>query len=216
MATVWTFGDSLTERFNPKYEWSRDYIEWKGYVPKVYGNFVSEMLNYDLQNLGKGGSDNYTIFETFCKEYQNIADDDIVIIGWSYFERFRLVNIANKWNSVLSNYQNPLNNFDCISEGTINEILINRTNYKYIEEVDNWIKFINLACINKKIFHWSFNKVETVLNAHIFNNMEKIAIETSGLINDAHLSERGQKQLADELLKAIEIGDSGVKKKKLI
>ena len=44
MATVWTFGDSLTERYNPDFKWSRDYIEWKGYVPKVYGNFVSEMF----------------------------------------------------------------------------------------------------------------------------------------------------------------------------
>ena len=41
MATVWAFGDSLTEAFSPNFKWTKEYIEWKGYTPKVYGNFVS-------------------------------------------------------------------------------------------------------------------------------------------------------------------------------
>ena len=216
MATVWTFGDSFTERYNPNQKWAKEYMDWKGYLPKVYGNFISEMLNYNLKNLGKAGSDNYSIFEEFCKSYKNIKDDDIVIIGWSYFGRFRLANKGNTWISLVPNFNNHLNSFDSISENTINEILINRTNSIYIEEVNNWIKFISLACSNKKIIHWSTLKGEGELNTHHFFQMEKIYEETDGLINDTHYSENGQKELADKILNALAKGDNGVKTNKLI
>ena len=51
MATIWAFGDSLTERYNPNESWAKKYIDWKGYLPKVYGNFIAETLNYDLHLL---------------------------------------------------------------------------------------------------------------------------------------------------------------------
>jgi lysophospholipase L1-like esterase len=216
MATVWTFGDSLTEGFNPNQKWAKEYIDWKGYTPKAYGNFVSEILNCNLKNLGKAGSDNYSIFETFCKEYQNIEDDDFVIIGWSSCNRFRLANKENKWTSLVPNFENYLNNFDCISENTINEILINRTNYRYIQEVNNWIKFISLACFNKKIIHWSTIKGEGELNTHHFFQMEKIYEETDGLISDNHFSEKGQMHLADEIIHVLSKNDFGIKTNKLI
>jgi hypothetical protein len=216
MATVWTFGDSLTERFNPKYEWSKDYIEWKGYVPKVYGNFVSEMLNYDLQNLGKAGCDNYTIFETFCKTYPLIKDDDIIIIGWTFVGRFRFVSDEGNWVTLNPNYTNYLDNLNFISKNTIDEIFVNRTNYKYIDEVNNWISFINAVCINKKIIHWDTIKGEGELNTHHFFEMETIKKETKGLIDDLHFSEPGQLILASNILKALANSDNGVKTNKLI
>jgi hypothetical protein len=216
MATVWTFGDSLTERYNPGQDWAEQYIKFKGYHPKVYGDFVSEILNYDLKNLGKAGSDNYTIFETFCKTYQNISDDDVVIIGWSHFGRFRLVNKQNNWLSLVPNFSNHLKDFPYISENTINEILVNRTNSKYVEEVNNWIKFISLACSNKKIIHWSTISGKDELNTHHFFEMEKIYEETNGLITDNHFSENGQMHLADNILNIISKNDFGIKKNKLI
>ena len=215
MATVWTFGDSLTEQFNLKYDWSKDYIEWKGYTPKVYGNFASEELGYELKNLGKGGSDNYSIFEAFCKEYQNIADDDIVIIGWSSCLRFRIVNKHDEWKPILPNFDNFMQDILHFSKNTADDILVNRSSVKYIEEVNSWINFINSACNTKKIIHWThFDKQLNVF--YFVEGIERIRTETGGLINDAHFSERGQKQLADELLKIIKIGDSGANKNKLI
>jgi hypothetical protein len=216
MATVWTFGDSLTERYNPIFEWSKDYIDWKGYVPKVYGNFVSEMLNYDLQNLGKAGCDNYTIFESFYKAYPNIKDGDIIIIGWTSVGRFRLANKLNKWTTLHPKFNNYLLNFDCISENTIDEIFVNRDNPKYIDEVNDWINFINLISVNKKIIHWSTIKGVGELNTHHFFEMERIYTETKGIITDAHFSENGQRQLADKILNALMTGNTGVKTNKLI
>ena len=202
MATVWTFGDSMTERYNPKQDWAKSYIDWKGYVPKVYGNFVSEMMEYDLKNLGKSGCDNYTIFETFCKSYSKIKDEDIVIIGWTSSVRFRMVNKDSNWQSILPYYENRLIHFECLSENTVNEILINRMNYRYGQEINNWINFINSACTNKKIIHWSQNGNDE-LNAHHFFEMERIHTETNNVLSDLHFSENGHKDLADKLINLI-------------
>lgn len=207
MGVVWTFGDSLTERYNPIFEWSRDYIEWKGYLPKVYGNFVSETLGYDLQNMGKAGSDNYTIFETFCNTYPLMGDDDIIIIGWSCYLRFRLADKWSKWGTVIANFDNFLGIFN-VSETTINEILINRDNVRYIDEVNNWIKFINVVCSNKKVIHWtpfeSNKRYGVGFNSFYFPTMERIDTETEGLIDDAHFSERGHQTLASKMIHIME------------
>lgn len=216
MATVWTFGDSLTERYNPIFTWSRDYINWKGYVPKVYGNFVSEMLNYDLQNLGKAGCDNYTIFESFYKAYPKIKDGDVVIIGWTSVGRFRFVNENGEWTTLNPYFDNYLSNLGYISKNTIDEIFVNRSHQKYIDEVNDWIKFINKLCENTQIVHWSTIKGEGELNTHHFFEMERIYTETNGIVNDSHFSEDGQKKLADEILNALSRGDTGIKTNKLI
>lgn len=216
MATVWTFGDSLTERFNPELEWSNSYIKWKGYVPKVYGDFVSEMLNYDLQNLGKAGCDNYSIFETFCKAYPNIKDGDVVIIGWTSPVRFRLVDKNGEWNSLVPSFENYIQIFDGISEDTINQIMVNRDHSKYIDEVNNWISFINLVCINKKIVQWNTIKGEGELNTYHFFEMEKIITETNGEVNDMHFSENGQMELSKKLLNIILNKDGITNTNKLI
>jgi hypothetical protein len=216
MATLWTFGDSLTEQFNPELEWSNSYIKWKGYMPKVYGNFVSEMLNYDLQNLGKAGSDNYTIFETFCKTYPNIQDGDVVIIGWTSPVRFRLVDKKGEWKPLVPSFENFLPIFDGISQNTINEILINRDHAKYVDEVNNWIGFINSACVNKKIVQWDTIKGEGELNTYHFFEMEKIRTETNGEVNDSHFSENGHREMSKELLQIILNKDGVTNTRKLI
>ena len=207
MATVWTFGDSFTERYSSTNKWSKDYIEWKGYLPKVYGNFVSETLNCNLQNMGKVSSDNYTIFETFCNRYSSINDNDVIIIGWSSYLRFRIVNKWNEWEPIIPNV-NYLENFDFISNDTINEMLINRENSRYIDELNNYIEFINAICSNKKIIHWTpfvdnFTKSKGRLNCFFFPHMEIIDTETNGKIDDRHFSEMGHQKLASELVEII-------------
>lgn len=217
MATIWTFGDSLTERYNPAFKWSKDYIEWKGYVPKVYGNFISEMLGYDLKNLGKAGCDNYTIYDTFCKTYPLIKEDDLVIIGWTSSLRFRMVNKMGNWTSLHPNFDNYLKDFEHLSENTLNEMFINRQNTNYTDEVNTWINFINTACIDKKIIHWSTIKGgDGELNTFHMFGMERIDAETKGLINDAHFSEKGQEQLAFELIDIFMNKQKLVKSNKLI
>lgn len=204
MGKVWTFGDSLTERYNPTFKWSREYIQWKGYLPKVYGNFLSEKLGYELENMGKAGCDNYTIFETFCNTYPLMGDDDVIVIGWTSCLRFRLVDRMDNWITLHPNFDNYLNNFEHISNTTIDEMMINRKSQKYNNEVNNWIRFIQAVCKEKRIIHWSaLNGRRGELDGFHFFDLERINVETNGLIDDSHFSESGHERMADELIDII-------------
>ena len=47
--TLWTFGDSFTESLSDnKADWVQKYIEWKGYIPKVYGEVIAERMEIKL------------------------------------------------------------------------------------------------------------------------------------------------------------------------
>lgn len=202
MNTLWTFGDSLTDGFRSNDTWAKTYVDWKGYIPLTYGEIISKKLNYNLINLGKGGSDNNTIFESFIKNIDNIKDGDIVIIGWSDIGRFRLATKLNTWISFVPNFNNNLTNMENISNQTIMEVFVNRLSDVYTDEVNIWINFIKKTVKNFKVINWStFNQGK--INGIYVNEIERIIDETNGLIKDAHFSERGQKQLSEILLNKI-------------
>lgn len=221
MKTLWIFGDSLSDYFNPPptfiRHWRHDYIEWKGYAPKVYGEIISEKLNMELINTAVGGYSNNQIFEEFCKVSDLIKKDDILIFGWSNQERFRLANKNNNWTNFYINFRKKnkkqlqdvyfdllLNETDSISKETIQQIMFNRMNINYLNELENWIKLINLTFQNNKIIHWSWDtrmrKSSIILE---LNKFENIATETNNQIDDIHWSEQGQLAVADYLLNLI-------------
>jgi lysophospholipase L1-like esterase len=198
MATLWTFGDSLTERYNISHEWSRTYINWKGYIPKVYGEMISEKLGLKLENLGVSGNDNYTIFQIFCDVSHKIKKDDVVIFGWSSPIRFRLVNQSNAWETFLPWFNKNQSGIDGVSVNTIKELMINRDNIKCVEEVNSWISLIDNFLIGVKNVHWT--AFDERLKAHMIDNLETINAETNGEVNDNHFSEKGQVELSKILM----------------
>jgi hypothetical protein len=199
MATLWTFGDSLTASYDIKYDWSRSYIEWKGYQPKVYGDIISENLNLTLINLGVGGSDNYSIFQSFCNVSHKIKNDDLVIFGWSSPIRFRLARNKNTWETFLPNFTKNLTVIDEVSENTIQEILLNRDSVKFVEEVNSWINLIDIFLKDVKHVHWTAFDKRLRVQSHI--NLQTIEDETNGLIVDRHFSEKGQLDLSQILIR---------------
>ena len=205
MATLWTFGDSFTAPYDVRYDWSRNYVEWKGYVPKVYGDLISEKLNLDLANLGVGGSDNYSIFQSFCDVSHKIKNDDVVIFGWSSPLRFRLPTKHDRWEMFLPNFTKNLTNIDEVSMNTVLEILANRDSIKFVEEVNSWIKLID--CFLKDITYVHWTTFDKRLNAHMITNVENIRTETKGLIDDGHFSEKGQNDLSNTLISIFSKGN---------
>lgn len=215
MPKLWTFGDSFTESFLPKDDckvihWRHHYIDWKGYVPKVYGEFLSERLDMKLMNFGMGSWDNYSIFESFCKVVNEIEKNDTVIFGWSSPERFRIINNGGYWNQLAPSYDRTQPITHNLSERTIDEIFINRLHIKYSDEVNNWIKLINFALKDNIVIHWT--PFISKINAHMLNSFEVIRDETNGEVNDGHFSEDGQ----EELSKVLESKYNRIKNKEII
>jgi hypothetical protein len=201
MSNLWTFGDSYTDSFTPSDTWRMDYVKWKGYIPKVYGEIIANKLDYKLQNISEVASCNYTIFQNICNNIDKINPDDVVIIGWSVVHRFRFVH-KDRWVRLFpeSIGHTPIE----LSDDTIQTILINRMHKLYAEEVNSWIKIINYSLPNNKILHWSWwdNKD---LNAKIFDGFETITKETNGKVVDGHWSEQGQLDASNYILKELNI-----------
>jgi len=208
---LYIFGDSFSAGFSFESNWTNNYVNWKGYIPQGFGEIVSEKLNLELINLAENASDNYSILQKFCDNVDNIKKNDLVIIGWSSPLRFRLVsnNLKNNdwvqitglpnhtdWITILPNYDEfSTKKFDRtkISESTLIEILLNRDDIRYCNEVNSWIKLLNN--VNKNIIHWT--PFDQRLNCMFLNKFETIFHETNGELNDWHFSEKGHQQSAD-------------------
>jgi hypothetical protein len=200
MATLWTFGDSFTAPYDPTFEWANKYIKWKGYIPKVFPEVMSEELGYDLKNKAVPGSSNQSILEAICDSVDYIKSGDVVIVGWSLPVRFRLVNQYDNWQDILPQMLS-FNKVGDVSTESIVEILDNRTHKKYCNEVNSWIKLINKSVKDCTIIHWKHHseniKVESLRDCQNINE------ETSGEINDGHYSENGHILLAKRLIEIL-------------
>lgn len=198
MATLWTLGASQTEGFLSKSEWARKYVEWKQYTPKVFGQIIANKLKYEFINLGTSGTDNYTIFETYCKNVKNIKQNDIVVICWTDVVRFRIA-FNNIWQSFT--IDTTSSNFENFPVEVLKNMLVNRYEQKiYTQEINNFIDFINFKCTNK-IIHWTDYYGE--LKCNLLGGFQTIEEETKGELKDPHYSEKGHVELADKLLNLI-------------
>jgi hypothetical protein len=141
MNTLHTFGCSFTAFFVEGRKEYKDYMDFRGGAfPKIWSELLSERMGLKLSNNGVGGSSNYDIFQSFCDNLVKIKKNDIVIIGWSFKERFRLVNETHDlFIKVDAGFNTELLN---VSENTIDEILCNRMSKKWCEEVHSWEKAI--------------------------------------------------------------------------
>jgi hypothetical protein len=167
-------------------------------------------LNTEVRNFALGGSDNYTIFESIIKNAPEFKKDDIIIVGWSSIVRFRLVNDSNKFDFVLPNINNSKMISD-ISEATMNEILVNRTNPMYFEEFKIRFDFLNWLLKDMKLIQWTAWGGNLQTNKYVieFSKEDKtyVNIETNGLVNDTHYSELGHIELTDDFMELINDDD---------
>ena len=144
--TLWIFGDSFSTQFDNKTQgiWGKEYIEWKGYVPKTFGDIIGDELGLEIKHLAVGGCDNDTIFETILKHAPLIKNGDIIIIGWTAVNRFRLASINDKFKTVIPLFSmNIEKEYEYISKTTLEEIIVNRESEVYIEELYHKVEFIN-------------------------------------------------------------------------
>jgi hypothetical protein len=211
MSNLWVFGDNSSSIFGKTKE--RRYFYYNrfrnGIFPKTWSELLSEKLNLNLRNYAIGGQSNYDIFEWFCKMSTSIQKDDVVIIGWSNIENFRVVNQSNgefiTSRPAAIKYTNEYGFLSGINLTTINELHNNRINEAWGGEILNWENLINLLAktIEFKIYYWTFDKKihkpyyiggnTSDLCEHLKTlGAETITIETNKELNDNHFGEKGQ------------------------
>ena len=234
MSTLFTFGCSYTEDFERVIETTKhsdfkpvqvkyinDYLN--GTIPKSWPKLLSEKLGTKLKNYGVGGMSNYQIFEEICEHSNEFKNGDTVIIGWTHITRFRWAFKDQRWSSIFSDFTEPTS--ELMSKITHREILVNRTNKIYINELYQYQKLLEQFCklLGVEIYFWSsdddiiykenkdfLNDKKYLLN-NLLNNDNKrnvfiiinnnggktINQETNGEIPDNHLGESGHKVQAE-------------------
>ena len=200
MKRLWIFGDSFSTPYNDKSVggWARGYIEWKGYVPKYFGDIIGEEIELEVRGLAVGGVDNDTIFETILKHVPQIEKGDYVIIGWSSTERFRLAAKTGSFKTVIPNFID-IEGFNDISLSTIEELLVNRSSPIYKEQIYSRALFLNWLFSDMKLIQWTPFWTKGC-KLYGLDNISIIKKETDGKIKDGHYSEEGNRQVAKNFI----------------
>ena len=167
MATLFGFGDSFTGgHFQDKH--FRPYQQWREYrggdLPPIWIDLLGTKLGMEVKNYGHGGNSNQETFETICINCNQFKKGDIVIINWTEVTRFRWVCKGNfrasegiydveYWRRI----QVASDDGDCIDKSVKINIVNNRTNKLYIEEIYNYEKIIDELAnsIGFTVFYWS-------------------------------------------------------------
>jgi len=181
-----------------------DYKDYLGQWPKHWSEILSENLNLELVNLATGGNSNDGIFDDFCKHIDKINSGDIVIIGWSYITRIRVVE-HNEWVSMSPGYMSV-----AISQKTLSEMCVNRNHPLFEDELHNRefliqeyakLKGITLFLWNagfpfkhqpnyllNDLLEMEYDSFVGVVRRHGGNTIEE---ETNNIIKDIHLGRDG-------------------------
>ena len=185
------------------------YSIYKNGWPKSWSEILSEKLNMTLVNKARGGFGNDAIFDEFCMVSDKIKKNDIVIIGWSYLNRFRVPRFFNniwEWNNI-----SVFSDISELSKKTIEEIGVSRDCILYETEIHNREKLIREYSKLKgfKVYFWNAAFPLENEDGYLLQNIEKetyldtfitfvsrlggqqIIEETNGIVDDSHFGEKG-------------------------
>ena len=205
MSKLWVFGDS----FSTPFSYNKQYCDFKGYTPKTYYEIIGEDQNMEIRNYGYGGADNHTILDKIIDFLYEINDNDLIIIGWTDWFRTRVVNDNGLWECLNPGHVNqPTVDISKYSVNSIKDIILNRDNPLYINEMNNIIKLVKFTFKNNKVIDWCWIDEYNQLNCEIkhIGRQKTIKEETKNLVWDYHWNEEGHKNLATNILKKIKYG----------
>lgn len=221
MNKLFTFGCSFTEGFGEEFsDTYKEYKKFKGDFPKSWSELLSEKLGLELHNYGEGASGNQQIFTTFCKKCNDFRKGDIIILEWTFIERYRIAKDDKSWIKLGPGKIPP----EHISQKLNDEICVNRTLKPYIDELYDYQNIIDLLAekVGFKIYYWSpiveiiYRQPSHILLQEKYLLCDKIkdhhhntfrvvhdyggkliSEETNGIIKDAHMGESGHRVQAD-------------------
>lgn len=217
--TIWVFGDSFSESYvnqaNRNHVEFQKYIEFKGGQVKTYPDFLSEMLGYKLENLSFGGASNYSILNQFTSVMHRIKPNDVIVVGWTSTNRFRMVDDNGEFVNVIFQEfnQDAYPNIENVTKNSINEIVLNRINDRFYEELIEFTKVVDNISKDCSVVHWSWSnppfpkqyEYEFIKRCIKFKkpDISTIKHETKGLIDDNHYNENTHLLLAEQMKHSI-------------
>lgn len=214
---IWGFGDSFTWGHGCRPGWGfghtdnpipEYYIKHKKEGDKVWIEWLGEWFNEDTKNIAQSGASNDKIFDWVLDNFEQIKENDKVIIGMTSWARMD-IPVYQSWISIISmfedkgekNLRNHLKNY--VSEEKFWDTIID---YQYFFSEsplwkDRWEKRFNFIIkeLNKK-------KCQTIsfqIQDPIVSSMQTIWQDSD--IFDYHLSFNGHKKFAEILYKKFTI-----------
>lgn len=179
MKKLFTFGCSYTEDYSDIHNHYKLYKEFcGGQFPKTWPKLLSEKLQIDLENYGASASGNQLIFTSFCKNCDKIKKGDIVIVQWSFIERYQMSDEnGSGWLRVGPGL---LNHPEIISNECHERIIMNRTLKPYYDEIYDFENIIDTLAksIGFEIYYW------TIINELIYNQPKEILNQKKYLLHD--------------------------------
>ena len=204
--TLWTFGDSMTFGHGCNddcvSETKIEYLEYKKDGDNIWTDHLGKLLNCKVNNFGKNGVSNDYIFDKIIDNFDNIRENDIVIINTTLYGRID-VPIGDSLCNVLSSYEGAKKIIkDHINEEEKEKIeaVINFqyhfSNHQfYKERHKNRFEFLRNRFVNDKkisfFFMWSLEDDDG-----IYRSFQTIKDHTNGKINDTHFSFKGHLDFA--------------------
>jgi hypothetical protein len=216
---IWIFGDSFSTPFD-KFQKIYcptvvEYLKDRESMPMSYGEILSTRLGLVLRNKATSGASNQTIFHSLIFHMDSIQSEDIIIIGWSHVQRFRVSELSNRFCDIKISDKVPKYLEGMFEQDALNQFIINRgTNDIFFTEIIDYIKVINRLFPNKKVYNWTwvepiFSK-DRIYEKLYYNNLSipykpytTINKETEGKYDDIHYGEIGHQELSKDLLNVI-------------
>jgi len=217
MNKIWVFGDSFSEPYEKQGDTLSEFVKWKGYATKSYYDYIAEEFNFDTKIFAKGGSSNRTILSQFISNVDSIDSNDIIIIGWSSINRFRILKNNEFFDFVPTFTEKEISPIEELSIECLYQVAINRVkNDFFYSELLEYMKLIKKLFPNNITIFWTWcgidnpNKISDEYKESLtffdgLNEQEKIIEETGGLIKDHHYSENGHKELSKIFLSKLKL-----------
>ena len=210
MATLWTFGDSLTfgHGCRPDGPTNEYYYNYRSESDDVWPNLLGKMLNIEVKNLGKCGASNDFIIDSIIDNFFMIKPDDVVIIEKSFYQRFDIPKLnSNTFDTYCAEDLNLINTNLKKNESVENKLEIETIfnygilfsdNLLFKQRQNKRFKFIEQQFKNKinKILVWD-------VDGDLRKSMETIHQHTRGEIKDLHFSFKSHKIFSEFLYKKL-------------
>lgn len=207
--TLWAFGDSMTFGHGCNSdcvsETKEQYLKYKKEGDDIWTNHLGKLLNYQVKNLGRNGASNDYIFDTIIDNYENIKENDVVIINMTLHGRIE-VPIGDEVLNVLSSYENAIKIIGESKEQDSVEKIETILNFQYHfsnhqfykERHRKRFKFIKNRLKEDKevkfVYLWSLEDDDA-----IYRSFQTIKNHTKDEVNDTHFSFKGHLDFAHYL-----------------